>query len=158
MAKVHTLVDIIRCLETVMQVEGTFVCDRWSNTGYSIQFVCYKALGTNLCHQNWKQIHLEQFSFIIETNRNRLSYTKGWWKGRYMICQPHLPPSSKCKNQIASFYWLPLKSGTLDPPLALVFLIAACSGLFLDTTFTPRHVWDAWPSVPLVYSAIWDRQ
>lgn len=161
----------MRCLETVVQAEVIFVCYRWSNTGYPIQHVCYKALDirtenkyiwTNFCSIS-KQFWWPWFQCCCwidneSQHRNRLSYTKGGWKGRCMICQPHLPPSSKCKNQIVSFYRLPLKSGTLDPPLALVLLIAACSGLFLETTFAPRHVWDVWPSVPLVYSAIWDKQ
>lgn len=34
------------------------------------------------------------------------------------------PPSSKYENQIASFYGLPLKFGTLDPPLAVILLPA----------------------------------
>lgn len=45
-------------------------------------------------------------------------------KGGGMISQPHLLPSSKCENQIVSFYGLPLKSGTLDPPSAVILLHA----------------------------------
>lgn len=41
-----------------------------------------------------------------------------------MISRPHLPPLSKCENQIVSFYGFPLKSGTLDPPSAVILLHA----------------------------------
>lgn len=37
-----------------------------------------------------------------------------------MISQPHLLPSSECENQIVPFYGLTLKSGTLDPPSAVI--------------------------------------
>lgn len=37
----------------------------------------------------------------------------------------HISPlSSKCENQIVSFYGFPLKSGTLDPPSAVILLHA----------------------------------
>lgn len=58
------------------------------------------------------------------------------------------PRSSKRENQLVSFYGLPLKLGTLDPPSAVTLLPAP---VYFWTS--PLRVCDSRPSVPLVYFA-----